>query len=277
MARTVADAAILLGALAAADPRDPVTLDARARRVGDYTAFLDPGGLAGARIGIARNLMVAHEKVVALVEDALGAMKAGGAVLIDPADIPNADQLDKPEFEVLLYEFKADLNAYLAARGAGSPAGSLEELIAYNEANRDREMPYFGQEIFTMAQEKGPLTTDAYLAAASTAWRLSRDDGIDAVMREHNLDALVAATGGPPWPTDLVNGDHYSGGCSTPAAVAGYPHITVPLGYVHGLPVGISFFGAALSEPTLLKIAYAFEQATAARRVPRFLATADLT
>jgi amidase len=178
---------------------------------------------------------------------------------------------------VLLYEFKAGLNAYLAARGAGSPAGSLEELIAYNEANRDREMPYFGQEIFTMAQEKGPLTTDTYLAALSAAWRLSRDDGIDAVMRQHSLDALVAATGGPPWPTDLINGDHYSGGCSTPAAVAGYPHITVPLGYVYGLPVGISFFGAALSEPTLLRIAYAFEQATAARRAPRFLATADLT
>ncbi|MFZ1947237.1 MAG: amidase [bacterium] len=275
MCRSVADAAALLGALAGTDPSDAATAGARPHP--DYTRFLDPAGLAGARIGIARNLFLSHERVVALAEEAIQAMKAEGAVIVDPADMPHKADLDGPEFEVLLFEFKADLNAYLAARGAAAPAASLEDLIRFNEENRDEEMPYFAQEIFEMAQAKGPLTSPEYLEALETSARLSRAEGIDALVAEHGLDAIVAPTGGPPWPTDLINGDHYGGGCSTQAAVAGYPHITVPLGYVHGLPVGLSFFAGAYSEPALIKIAYAFERATRARKPPRLPAAADLT
>jgi amidase len=276
MARTVADAAVLIGAIAGADSRDAATQGSEGSTHPDYTKFLDPQGLSTARVGIARNLFVAHEKVGALMEEAIQAMRSQGATVVDPADLPTVSELDGPEFEVLLYEFKADLDAYLAARGAGSPAGSLEELIEYNEANRDTEMPHFGQEIFIMAQGKGPLTGIEYLRALRAARRLSRNKGIDKVLKEHRLDAIVAPTGGPPWVTDLVNGDHFLGASSTPAAVAGYPNITVPLGYVYGLPVGISFFAGAFSEPTLIRIAYAFEQATRVRRPPRFLETAEL-
>lgn len=276
MARTVADAAAVLGMIAGSDPADAATGAGREWGSVDYTRFLDPRGMEGVRIGVARNLFPSHELVVALAEEALGVMKSHGATIVDPADIPKPGELDKPEFDILLYEFKADLNAYLAARGVSSPAGSLEDLIKYNEANRATEMPYFGQEIFVMAQEKGPLTAPEYLEALSTAKLLSRDEGIDAVLREHKLDAILAPTGGPSWPTDLVNGDHYTGGSSSPAAVAGYPNITVPLGYVFGLPIGMSFFAGAYSEPALIRIAYAFEQATHARHAPLFLPTVDL-
>jgi amidase len=277
MCRSVADAAALLGVLAGRDRRDAATDGAPSTAHADYSRFLDPKGLAGARIGIARNLFLSHERVVALAEDGIQAMKAEGAVIVDPTDMPHKDDLDKPEFEVLLFEFKADLNAYLAARGATGPARSLEDLIRFNDENRDREMPYFGQEIFEMAQAKGPLTSPEYLEALATSARLSRAEGIDALLAQHRLDAIVAPTGGPPWPTDLINGDHFGGGCSTHAAVAGYPHITVPLGYVYGLPVGLSFFGGAYSEPVLIRIAYAFERATRARKPPAFLPAADLT
>jgi amidase len=207
--------------------------------------------------------------------DAIDALKRAGAVIVDPADLPSHGKYDDSEFEVLLYEFKADLNQYLLERGGGAPR-SLKELIEFNERNREREMPYFGQEIFLKAQEKGPLTSKAYLAALAKNHRLSRAGGIDAALAKHRLDALIAPTGGPPWTTDLVNGDHFSGGSSTPAAVAGYPNINVPAGYVFGLPVGISFFGAAYSEPMLIKLAYAFEQATKHRRPPQFTDSAGL-
>jgi len=276
MARTVADSAILLGAIAGRDPLDPVTRESAGKSHADYAVFLDPKGLAGARIGIPRKLFGFHDRVDQLMNTAMEAMKAHGATLIDPVEIGSLGKLDDPEYQVLLYEFKADLNAYLAGLGPGASVRSLKELIEYNERNRGREMPYFGQEIFLEAEGKGPLTDKTYRQALAGNLRLSRKEGIDAVMLKHRLDAIVAPTGGPPWPTDPINGDHYAGGCSTLAAVAGYPHITVPAGYVFGLPVGISFFGRAYSEPTLIKLAYAFEQATNVRREPQFLPTANL-
>ena len=277
MARTVRDAAILLGVIAGADDRDVATADAASRGAADYTRSLDVDGLRGARIGVVRKSFGFNPRVDRLMEDALAEMVRRGAVLVDPAEIPHAGEYDESELEVLLYELKADLAAYLQALGPAAPVKTLADVIAFNEAHRAEEMPYFGQELFLRAEEKGPLTTPAYLEALAKNHRLSRAEGIDAVMDAHRLDALVAPTGGPAWTTDLVNGDHFSGGSSTAPAVAGYPNINVPAGEVYGLPVGISFFGRAWSEPTLLKLAFAFEQATRFRRAPRFLPTADLT
>lgn len=277
MARTVTDAAILLGAMTGVDARDSATAASRGRSHTDYTKFLDPSGLLGARIGVARNFFGFSDKVDKLMVSAIEAMKQKGAVIVDPANIPTASKLGDSEFEVLLYEFKADLNKYLAGLASDLPARSLKDLIEFNEKNRDKEMPYFGQEIFIMAEKKGPLTSRAYIAALRKNHLLSRAQGIDAVMTRHRLDAIIGPTGGPPWTTDLINGDHFSGGSSTPAAVAGYPSINVPAGFIFGLPVGISFFGRAYSEPILIKLAYAFEQATKLRVPPRYLPTADLT
>jgi amidase len=278
MARTVADAATLLGVLAGSDPDDPATAEAGTRGQTDYTTFLDPNGLKGARIGVARAKFFGYSTATdRLVEAALDVMRQAGAVLIDPADVPHSGEYDDAEFTVLLYEFKADLNAYLAGLGPSAPNKTLADLIAYNEQHKDREMPYFGQEIFQRAQEKGPLTDDAYIEALARCRRLSRSEGLDVVLAQHKLDALVAPTGSPPWTTDLVNGDHFLGASSTPAAVAGYASITVPVGYAHGLPVGMSLIGAAWSEPTLIRLAYGYEQAAKPRRAPRFLATADLS
>ncbi len=198
-------------------------------------------------------------------------MKAQGAIIVDPADIPTASKLDACEFEVLLYEFKTDLNAYLGALGPGAKVHSLADLIAFDEREKDREMPYFGQELLRQAQDKGPLTAPAYRKALATCRSNARTLGIDAVMNRLKLDALVAPTGSPAWPTDLINGDHFLGSSSTPAAVAGYPSITVPAGFVYGLPVGLTFIGRAWSEPTLIGLAYAYEQATRHRKAPTFL------
>ncbi|HJQ70835.1 MAG TPA: amidase [Blastocatellia bacterium] len=276
MARTVTDAAVLLGALTGIDSRDPVTEQSRGKSFTDYTKFLDANGLRGARVGVARKFFGFSEKVDGLIGAAIDEMKRQGAVIIDPADVATAGKFDDSEFEVLLYEFKADLNSYLASLGPQARVKSLKDVIEFNEKNREKEMPYFGQEIMIRAEAKGPLTSKAYKLALAKNLRLSRAEGIDAVMLKHNLDALVAPTGGPPWPTDLINGDHFAGASSTPAAVAGYPNINVPAGYIFGLPVGISFFGRAYSEPTLIKLAYAFEQATNLRRPPKFLPTVDL-
>jgi amidase len=276
MARCVEDAAAVLGALVGIDPRDKATSASRGKSHADYTRFLDARGLKGARLGVARNFFGFNERVDKLIGECIEAMKREGAVIIDPANIATAGKFDDSEFEVLLYEFKADLNRYLASLGGKAPVRSLREIIEFNEKNKDREMPYFGQEILTRAEAKGPLTSRAYLSALAKNHRLSRTLGIDAVMSKYKLDAIVAPTGSPPWPTDLINGDHFTGGSSTPAAVAGYPAITVPAGYIFGLPTGISFFGKAWSEPLLIRIAFAFEQATRFRRPPQFLPTAKL-
>ncbi|MEN3330254.1 MAG: amidase, partial [Acidobacteriota bacterium] len=263
-----------LTAITAIDPRDEATNASRGRSIPDYTKFLDKDGLRGMRLGVARKHFGFNERVDKLMNDLLAEIKASGAVLIDPADIPTTGKFDDSEFEVLLYEFKADLNVYLAGLGPQAPVRSLKDVIAFNEKNRDREMPYFGQDIMIKAEAKGPLTSKPYVAALRKNDLLTRAQGIDFVMKKNRLDAMIAPTGGPSWPTDWINGDHFTGGYSSASAVAGYPHITVPAGYVFGMPVGISFFGGAFSEPKLLKIAYAFEQATKARRTPQFLTSA---
>jgi amidase len=269
MARSVRDAAILLGALAGVDPRDGATSASAGKAAADYTKFLDPHGLRGARIGVARKYFGSNDAQDQLMNNLIAAMKRQGADIVDPADLPTHGKFDDTEFLVLLYELKADLNAYLAAR-PGAP-GSLKDVIDFNESNRDKEMPYFGQDIFIKAEAKGPLSTKEYVDALEANHRLSRKEGIDSVMDQFHLDAIMAPTAGPAWLTDLANGDHAAGGSSNAAAVAGYPDVTVPAGFVFGLPVGISFFGRAWSEPTLLKIAYGFEQTIQARRPPRFI------
>jgi len=280
MARSVADLAALLTVLAAPDPSDAVTITA-ARRHADYTQALDPNGLRGARIGIVRNrLFGSHAATDALANAAIEVLRKQGATIVDPANIPTLGQFDDSEFEVLLYEFKADIPTFFEWWGAGAPLHTLADLIAYNTAHAATELPYFGQELVLQANAKGPLTDAAYTQALAKNRRLAATEGIDAVMTEHRLDALVAPTGGPAWLIDLVNGDSGTAtipGPSTVTSVAGYPHITVPMGFDHGLPVGISFFGRAWSEATLITLAYAYEQATRHRRPPTFAATADVT
>jgi amidase len=271
MARTVTDAAILLGALAGHDPGDPATAESAGQRRSDYTQFLEPAGLRGARLGVARKFFGRHEEVDKLVERAIAEMKDLGAEIIDPADLPTHGKFGGSEFEVLLYEFKAGLNAYLAGLGKNAPVHTLQEIIEFNDRYRDKEMPYFGQETMIKAQAKGPLTEPAYLEARDKCRRLSREEGIDAIMDQQRLDALIAPTTGPAHVTDLAYGDRGIGGSTSPAAMAGYPSITVPAGFVSGLPVGVSFFGRAYSEPMLIKLAFAFEQATRIRKPPRFL------
>jgi len=266
--RTVADAATVLGALVGPDPRDPQTQESAGRFEADYTQFLDPAGLSGARIGVPRsNGYTGYStQADAIFEAAIEAMRALGAEIVDPAEYPNQEEMGtRDELLVLLYEFKADLNAYLASRGPDSPMQTLADLITFNTDNAEQEMPYFAQELFDLAQEKGPLTDQEYLDALEKNTRLSREEGIDALMDLHQLDAIVAPTGSPSWKIDLVNGDHFLGASSSDAAMAGYPIVSLPMGYAYGLPVGISLIGRAYSEPTLIKLAYAFEQATQVR------------
>ncbi len=276
MARTVADAAALLGAMAGPDPNDPATQTTGVRLFKDYREFLAPGGLKGARIGVLRARQFNFAKMLdPILQNAIDAMRKEGAEVIDPVEFPTLGQTDDAEYEVLLYEFKADLESYLAAR-PGPAVRTLDELIAFDEKNTDREMPFFGQEIVERAAKKGPLTDKAYLEALAKCRGLMREKGIDAVLAEHKLDALVVLTNGPAHLTDLVNGDSFSGSSSSPAAVAGYPTITLPAGYVFGLPVGISFIGKAWGEPELIRLAFGLEQALGMRKVPRLLPTAEL-
>ncbi len=273
MCRTVRDAATLLGALTGIDAADSATAASAGRSYTDYTQFCDPNGLKGARIGIARKYFGFNDAVDALMEHSLDAMKKQGATLIDPADIETFGKFDETELLVLLYELKADLNTYLARLGPNAPVRMLKDIIEFNEHNRQKEMPYFGQDLFLKAEAKGPLTDKAYLDALDKNHQLARTEGIDATMDKYHLDAIVAPTGGPAWLTDLINGDHVGGGSSNAAAVAGYPNVNVIAGFIAGLPVGISFFGRAWSEPVLIRLAFAFEQATKARQAPRFLST----
>jgi len=275
MARTVADAAALLSVLAGYDPRDSATAFLIDKPAVDYTKSLDPNGLRGARIGVVRKNFGFSDAVDRLMEDCLAEMKRQGAVLVDPVEAGPATFGDSI-LEVFLTELKADLNAYLAALGPAAPVHSLKEVIEFNEKHRTQEMPYFGQDLFEKAEAKGPLTNKDYLAALEKNRELSRTKGIDEAMDKHQLDALLGPSGGPAWTTDLLNGDRSRGGSSGLPAIAGYPHITVPAGFVYGLPVGISFFGRAWSEPVLIKLAYAFEQATHHRKPPHFAPTADL-
>lgn len=275
MCRTVADAAAVLGALVGVDPRDPATQASAGHFHTDYTQFLDPDGLQGVRIGVPRGggFWGYSEETDAVAEAALEAMAAAGAVIVDEAEIPTIDELnaDLAEIIVLVYEFKRDLNAYLATR-TGVPVQTMADVIEFNLAHADRELKWFGQQWFELAEAE-IFSEEEYLAALERGHRLAGPEGIDAALAEHDVEALVAPTGAPPWTTDLVNGDHFLGASSGPAAVAGYPLINVPAGFIFGLPVGMSFMAGAFSEPTLIKIASGFEAATMARRAPRFLPT----
>ena len=273
MARSVSDAAALLGALTGVDSRDGVTADSAGKSVADYTTFLNAKSLQGARIGVARNMAGFHPMTDAAFERAIESLRKAGAVIVDPANVPTVGKYDEAELDVLLYEFKAGVNAYLAERGSTVSVRTMDDVIAFNRANAGAEMPYFGQEQMERAQSMGSLDDAKYRDAVATCRRLSRDEGLDAIMAQHSLDAIVAPSNGPSWPTDLINGDRYSGGNSSVAAVAGYPSITVPMGFADVLPLGLSFIGRAWSEGRLIGLAYAFEQATRARRAPRFLST----
>ncbi|MFL5655630.1 MAG: amidase [Ktedonobacteraceae bacterium] len=278
IARSVADAAALLGAITGVDPLDPATQESAGKFHSDYTQFLDPNGLRGARIGIAREVYFGYSpKADAIINTAIERMREHGAVIIDPADIPTAKQISSSDSEltVFLFEFKADLNSYLAGL-VNTPVRTLADIIAFNNAHAGEELQYFGQELLLKAQDTTSLDDPTYLAALNECRRLSRQEGIDAVMDRHQLDALVMPTSSPPWLIDLVNGDPSLGGSSQPAALAGYPAINVPAGYVFDLPVGITFMGRAFSEPTLIKLAYAFEQATKIRRPPQYLPTTPI-
>ena len=279
MARTVRDVAILLGTLTGVDPRDASTDASRGHSLADYTAALDRDGLRGARIGVVRKHFTGyHAATDKIFEAAIDQMRKQGAVIVDPADIVTAGQFDDPEFEALEYEFKTDLDRYLGGVAGSVPVHSLGDVIAFNTANATRELQYFGQEIMEMSVGKAPLTDAKYVALRARIQRLAVIEGIAATMTRHRVGALIAPTQGPAWLIDLVNGD--AGGIVSftgPAAVAGYPHITVPMGFVRGLPVGLSFMGPAWAEATLLKYAYAFEQAAPARRKPAFAATADIS
>lgn len=279
IARNVTDATILLSALAGSDPHDPATTEAD-KHATDYTRFLDPRGLRGKRIGVVRQLAGNEPNADRVLDEAIAVMKAQGAIIVDPVTLPHLTELGDPEMTVMLYDFKHDINAYLAGR-KHLKVKTLADLIAFNKKESVREMTWFGQDLFEQAQAKGPLTDKAYLDALNKTKQFSGPQGIDAALQANHLDALLSPSWGPAYLTDLVLGDHIVsgnptiGGASQPAAVAGYPSITVPAGWAHDLPVGIVFFGTKWSEPTLISIAYGFEQHTHAWQAPKFLTTVD--
>ena len=268
LAKSVRDAAILLGAMCGADAADPASAAVGDRFLGDYRPYLAADGLKGARLGVARKFFAENEPMNAFLDTCLGVLSRAGATLVDPADLPQHGEWEAPELDVLLYEFKADLNAYFARLPANAPVRSLEALIRFNDAHASAELAQFGQELLRRAQAKGDLSEEAYRKARASCLAATRSNGIDAVVAAHRLDAMVTLTSGPAWLIDRVNGDADTGGCSSPAAIAGYPHITVPAGLHRGLPVGLSFFGTAFSEPTLLRLASGFEHVVAPRPMP---------
>ncbi len=276
MARTVSDAALLLGLLTGTDSNDPASLASQGKFLSDYTPFLKKDGLKGKRIGVYRDSFGDHEKVNAIMEESIALLKAQGAIIIDSVAIPNSRNYGAEAFELLQYEFKDGLNNYLKKLGDNAPVKSLADVIAFNENNRDACMPYFEQELLKLSEQKGTLESDAYRKILEKVRRLSRSEGLDVALATHQLDALIGPTGGPAWPIDVINGDHFSISSSSPAARSGYPNITVPAGDIMGLPVGLSFFGAPYDEGTLISIAYAFEQASQARIVPKMLPSLDL-
>ena len=267
MTRTVRDTALLLNVLADEDPADPRTAESRGKRV-DYTKALSEDGLRGARIGVARKTFAKHPEVVANIEAAIAVLKERGAVIVDPVDV--SDRGFEKEEDLLLFEFKAGMAAYLASLGDATKLRSVADLVAWNEANKERELPLFGQELFERAVKVGPLTTDEYKQLKADLQRRARAQ-IDGALAKHKLDALLSVSAGPPWVIDVVNGDNFTGASSSLPAIAGYPNVNVPSGFVHELPIGIALFGAAYSEATLLRLAYAYEQASHARKPPRFL------
>jgi amidase len=271
LTRSVRDAALMLTALSGLDNEDPASAAAAKHFGKDYAGYLDANGLRGARLGVARKFFADSAPLNAYLDHCIETLKSAGAVIVDPADLPMHGAWSAPALEVLLYEFKADLNAYLSRLPPAAPVRSLSALIRYNEANKDREMPIFDQELLRQSEAKGPLTDKAYIEARATCLKATRSDGIDAVLAKHQLDAMVTLTSGPAWLIDPINGDSDSGGCSSPAAIAGYPHITVPSGLHRGLPLGLSFFAGAFSEPTLIKLASGFESVARGRTPPRFL------
>ena len=273
MARTVEDAAIMLTVLVGPDPEDSFSLMNNNEIPADYTKFLDINGLQNARIGVARNFFGRNEHVDKIMENAINIMETHGSIILDPIDLTIVNDLNDPEYLVLLYDFKHDMNEFLPKFVPDEFPQTLSDLIEFNIQKKEKVMPYFGQEIFKLAEKKGPLTSKEYKSALEKCQKLAREEGIDIIIQENQLDAIIAPSGGPAWLIDHINGDHSTGGSSSPAAVAGYPNITVPAGYVYGLPVGISFFGQNFQEPTLLKLAYAFEQASKARQPPKFLNT----
>ncbi|NHJ32077.1 MAG: amidase [Asgard group archaeon] len=273
MARSVEDAAILLNAMVGVDKEDAQSITDENKIPKDYTEFLDIDGLKDAKIGVARNFFGRNELVNQVIDKAIEKMEKAGAAIVDKLMLESVKELREPEYEVLLYDFKHDMNEFLEKFVPDKFPQTMKELIEFNEKHKEKVMPYFGQEHFIKAEEKGPLTDEAYKEALEKCHKYSREEGIDLAIKENDLDAIIAPTGGPAWPMDLVNGDHFTGGSSSLAAVSGYVNITVPAGYVFGLPIGISFFSGSFQEPILLKIAYAFEQLEKIREPPKYLET----
>jgi len=275
MGRTVADVAALLGPLTGIDESDPRTAESEGESYKDYIKFLDKKGLQGKRIGVWRDAMGFHEKVDQIMENAFDSMSTLGAEIIDNVEIDGSNRMGDAAYSLLLYEFKHGINQYLSNRPEVR-VRTLRDIIEFNNNNRDRSMPYFEQETLILSEQKADLVSPDYQEILEKVLRLSRAEGIDQTLKQHNLDAIVAPTGGPAWPIDVINGDHFGGGSSSPAATAGYPSITLPAGYVFGLPVGISLFSTAWKESDLIAMAYSFEQARGSRKVPQLLQTLGL-